>query len=236
MIGAFRQKAVEKYLIQPLRRENRFRHALGRILIEIDIGCAISQIHVGENGFRRKQGRDAEGAIMCDRRGPHPTFGADEGDVAAKRLRFGVDEDRGDRSQKIGHVDRGDQIFGNTVADEVAIQCYVIVAADNDDTGGGIANLRERSKVIQQRSRRACRLKNDEIWRRRGREHRGRSVDVTLRHPQCYLAHAPVTGQCVHDALHVVADAEGVDGDAGQGPQAVHIGGAHRLQGVCSVA
>ncbi|MNZ77993.1 hypothetical protein D3C78_965530 [compost metagenome] len=88
---------------------------------------------------------------MRNSRRTHAALGANESDVAAQRLRFGIDEDRGDRSQEIGHIDRRDEIFGNAVADEIAIKCYVVVSADDDDTRGGIANLRQGREIVQQR-------------------------------------------------------------------------------------
>ena len=81
----------------------------------------------------------------------YAALGANEGDVAAQRLRFRIDEDRGDRSQEIGHIDRGDEIFGNAVADEIAIKRDVVVSADNDDTRGGITNFRQGREIVQQR-------------------------------------------------------------------------------------
>ncbi|MNI91256.1 hypothetical protein D3C73_1488860 [compost metagenome] len=94
MLGAFGQKAIEKDLVEPLRRKNRLGYALSRVLIEIDIGRAIGQVEVGKDGLRRKEVRDAPGAIMRDGRRAAAALGADEGQAAPQRLGFGIDENR----------------------------------------------------------------------------------------------------------------------------------------------
>ena len=50
--------------------------------------------------------------------------------------------------------DRRDDVFGNAVADQFAVERDIVVVADDDDLGAGIADLGELRSVGEQSSRR----------------------------------------------------------------------------------
>ena len=168
MLGATRQKAVEIDLVDAVGGKHRFRDALGRILVEIDVGGAERQVHVGNHHLGLEQGRHGPGDVVADGRGTDATLGADEGDGAAERLGIGIDEQRGDDAHQIGDGHRRDHVFGNAVPDEFAIQRDIVVVTDDDDLGVGIADFGEIVQIVEEVVRAGRRFQNDQVRRRRG--------------------------------------------------------------------
>ena len=94
MLGALRKQPVEIDLVDALGREHRLGDALRRILVEIDVGRAERQVEIGDDDFGLEQRRHRPGDVVRDGRRADAALGADEGDRAADRLGFRIDEDR----------------------------------------------------------------------------------------------------------------------------------------------
>lgn len=173
---------------------------------------------------------------MRDGRSAGAALRADEGDAAAERLSFRINEDRGHRRKDIGHGDGLDHIFGNAVADEFAIEPNIVVIADNDDLGRRIADGGERRELAEQVRGIRLGLEDDEVRRRGAGKHIGGSGDAAAGDAHADFRDAPIIGAAFHDMLQGLALAEGVDGDARQRPHVFQIRHAHRLLGVAKLA
>ncbi|MCY1291886.1 hypothetical protein D9M70_410900 [compost metagenome] len=149
VVGAFGQQPVKEHLVQALWRKHRFGNALRRILVEIDVGRAIGKVEIGENGLGREEAGDAPGAIVRDHRRTATALCTDEGDASAQGLGIRVDEDRRNGGENVRHRHRCDHVFGNAVADELAIEPDIIVFADENHLGARVADLCKRRKLGQ---------------------------------------------------------------------------------------
>ncbi len=150
MLGALGQQAVEEDLVEALRREDGLGDALGRVLIEIDIGRAIGQVEIGEDGFGRKQVEMPQAQLWAMVEEPTPPLAPMKAIAAPSGSASGSTKIVAIAAMMSGIRDGLDHIFGNAVADQVAIERDVVVVADDDDLGRRVADGGERRQLVQQ--------------------------------------------------------------------------------------
>ena len=162
---------------------------------------------------------------MGDGRGADAALGADEGDGAADRLGFRIDEDRRDNADDIGHRDRRDDIFGNAGADQLAIEPDIVVVADDHDLDGRIAifgKLRAAARAIRLGSLRDSRMIRFGVGADLVELDRG--GDAAHMHLQMGLRHAAVLAGALDRMGDALGLAESLDRDARHRPQRLHGG------------
>ncbi len=143
VIGAFRQQAIDESGVDAIRREYGIGDALGRVLIVVEPGRAERQVEIGNDRIEMHIFGDGPGNVVRHRRSADAAFGADHGQDLADRLGVrGVEQDA-DRPDHVDGGERGDQIFTDAAADQVAIEQHVIVPSDDDDARAGIADVGE---------------------------------------------------------------------------------------------
>src|SRR5690606_11093436 len=127
--------------------KHRLGYALHRVLVEIDVGRAEGQVEVHHHDLGLEQVRDAPADIVGQRRGTDTALGADKGDGTAERRRFRVDEDGRDDGNDLRQRHWRHHIFGHAGADEIAIETDIVVVADDDDLGTGVAAFRKLAQA-----------------------------------------------------------------------------------------
>ena len=125
----------------------------------------------------------------------------------------------------VGHRDRRDHIFGNAVADQLAIEPDVVVVADDDDLGAGIAIFGELAERFQQLARLAPRFQDDQVGRRRRLVELDRRRDAAHMDLEMRLGHAPVVAGALDRIGDAFGLAERLDRDARHRPQRLHRSG-----------
>ena len=166
MLAAFDEQAVEKDVVKAFGSGQRVRHALARILVEIQPGGAERQIEIDNGGIDLQSFGDIPGDIVRDRGGTCATARAREHHHAANRRRFGIHIEIGDRLDDMERCQRGDQIFGNATLGEFAVELHVIHAANHDHFRGLVAHIGELFELAQHRLALPARLYDEQIGSR----------------------------------------------------------------------
>ncbi len=78
---------------------------------------------------------------MSDGGSADAAFGADHGDDAADRFSIGRREQPANRAHDVDGADRRDQVVTYPAARQLAIERYVIDAADHDNARAGVADF-----------------------------------------------------------------------------------------------
>ena len=90
LLAAFRHQAIDEIGIQTLRREDRFRDPLRRVLIEVEAGRSKTKVEIDDDRRHVEIAGDGPGNIVGDGGGADAALGARHRDHAAKR-RGGAD-------------------------------------------------------------------------------------------------------------------------------------------------
>ena len=185
-----------------------------RILIEVETGRAVGEVHVDDHRLNLEIARDRPADIVRDSRGPDAALGADKGDDPAERLCAFTRIEPGHGADEIQNAERHHEIFADPARHQFAIERDVVRAADDNDLRARVAELRELVEFrVQLRAIRPD-FEHDQIGRRRGaigfdRSRRAAHVNLDMR-----LVHAPVARRVGHDAGEIGCLAKGLHRDA----------------------
>ena len=219
MLGALGQQAVEQHLVEALRARERVGDALHRILIEIEPGRAEGEIEIGDDDVGLQDLRQRPGRVVADGRRADAALGADERIDVADRLGLGIVVEIGDRLHQLQRRDRLDQVFADAALQQIAIEHDVVDVPDDDHLGARIAVLRQAIELGEDVLARQAALDDDEVRRRVLLVVRHRRFDAAHVHADVRLGEAAVLGGDLHDLRHGGVLAEGLDGDARNGPR-----------------
>ena len=167
VVGALRQQAVDEAGVDAIGREHRVGDALRRVLVEVEAGGAEGEIEIGHDGVELQVARDRPGDVVRDGRGADAALGADHRDHAADRLGVRRGEQAADRAHHVERADRRDQVVADAAPHQLAIEHDVVVPADHDHPGAGVADLGERVEAGEQVLAAALRFEHDDVRRRR---------------------------------------------------------------------
>ena len=146
-------------------------------------------------------------------RGADAALGADHRDDAADRLGVGRGKQAADRAHDVERADRRDQVVADAAAHQLAIEQHVVVPADHDHAGAGIADFGERIEAGQDVLGARFEFQHDDVRRRRraigfGRRRHAAHLDFQMR-----LAEPAVFAGRLHGGRGFHGFAEGLDRD-----------------------
>ena len=99
---------------------------------------------------------------------PTPALGADHREDLADRLGIGRAEQRAHRAHDVDRRHRRDHVVADAAADQLAIEHDVVVPADHDDAGPGVADIRELVEAGEDAGATILRFENHHVRGRRG--------------------------------------------------------------------
>src|SRR5690348_6591909 len=96
MVAALEKEAIQKHIVQPLRRRESLGDALARLLIEVQARRAESEVVVDDRRVDLKLLRDVPTDIVGNGRGSDPAACANECDYTADRGGIRTEVEAGD--------------------------------------------------------------------------------------------------------------------------------------------
>ena len=145
---------------------------------------------------------------------PTPPLAPTKAKMRPSGLRLGIAIEPGDRFDDLQLVQRRHQIFADALAHQLAIENDVVEMADDDDLGGGVADLGQLIELASIRSSRwAARLDDQHIRRRLRLEDLEGAEDAAELDLDMGARQPAVGGGHLHglDGLLVVAEDADVD-------------------------
>ena len=124
------QHAVEENVIEPFGRTERVRHALRRLLVEIQRKRAERKVEIDNRRVNLQLIGNAPAHIVRQRRRTSAPPCAHEGDDTADGLRLAIDIKAGDRLDQVERIERGNEIFTDAAAHKFPIELDIVDAAD----------------------------------------------------------------------------------------------------------
>jgi hypothetical protein len=214
VVGGLAHQAVQHGLVDLLVGRQRIGNAVRRILVEVEAGCAESQVHVEDKAILAQSGGDCPGHVVRNGGTACATLGGDETNGAADRSGILGGEEIGDGADDLLGGGRQHDILGNARTDQFAIQQHVVDVTQYHDTGRGVADVGETLKrtgnlIGVQRS-----LNDDQIGGRIGLIALDRAIDAAIMRGKRDLGHAPVMNGALDQLRGLGMFAKGLDGDA----------------------
>ena len=156
--------------VDALRREHHLGDALGRVLVEIQPRRAEGEIEIGDDALDFEDARNRPGEIMRNIGGADAALGADHRDDAPQRFRVRSVVEMRHVLNEVQHLERRHDIIADAARGQHAIERDVVLVADDDDLGAGVAIFRQVVEIGDQAGAVGDRLDDDEIGRRRAAE------------------------------------------------------------------
>jgi hypothetical protein len=166
VLGALGQQAIEQHFVEPLRAGQCVRDALHGILVEVEPGCAESEVEIGDHHVGAQRFRERPRRVVADRRRADATLRSDECEHVTDRIGRRVVVEIGDALHQLNRLNRHDEILADTALQQFAIEDHVVDVADDDDLGAAVAALGKLVEFAQHLAARQARLDDDEIGRR----------------------------------------------------------------------
>ena len=164
---------------------------------------------------------------------PTPPLAPTTAISAADRLGVRGREQAADRADDVERADRRDQVVADAAPRQLAIEQHVVLAADDDHAGAGVADLGERIETGEDVVAAALGLDHDDVRRRRaaiGFDRRGNAAHLDL---QMRLAQPPILAGGLHRRGGLDGLAKGLHGDARRRRDVLAVGCGLRVSGGC---
>ena len=230
IVAALRQEAVDEVRVEAVGREDRLRHALRRILVEVEAGRAEGDVEVHDHRRHRQVPRHGPGRVVGHRGRADAALRPDKGDRAPDGIGAGLGEQLGHGAHHRQRLDGGDHVVAHPPAHQLAVQDHVVHVPYHHHLGSGVAGLRQGVEVAEDGGALDVAFQHDHVRGGRapvGFERRRRAAHLNL---DVGLLHAPVGRGGLHGGGDVRRLAERLDGDAGDGgdhPGELVVGVSH---------